>query len=712
MQQLLKNHFGYDEFRPLQAEIIESVLAGQDSFVLMPTGGGKSLCYQLPALKFPGLTLVVSPLIALMKDQVDALQANGIDADFINSSLDHRQIAAVMERIRQKQVKLLYLAPERFALPRFQQFLEEQKLSLIAVDEAHCISEWGHDFRPDYRNLHVLKRKFPGVPVIALTATATPRVRQDILQHLNIVEARQFISSFDRANLRLSVVEKRQAFPKLVSLLQDYKSESVIIYCFSRNDTEEIADNLRLNGFKARAYHAGLPPLERRQAQEAFVKDQCDIIVATIAFGMGIDKPDVRLVVHYTFPRSLEAYYQEIGRAGRDGLPSECVLFYTYADLRKHEFFIDRMEDRRQQERSREQLDQVLAYCELSSCRRQYLLSYFGEDLPSDNCGACDSCQNKQEKIDATKIAQKIMSAILRTDSRFGRNYIIDVLKGRQTQKIKQNRHEQLKVFGQASSFSEDEIGQFIKQLLDLNYLQKSPGQYPVLSLGKKGKQALNDGAQIMLQAPVMELKKEISGVDDLDYNQELFQILKDRRRQLAEEKQVPPFVIFGDRSLQEMAYYLPTDQPAFSRISGVGAVKLKNYADTFLDLIRDFCRAHGLVAPARPAADIPSIEVKTKTKRRYHQKTKELLAKKIPIDRIAKHQDLKPSTIINHIEKLLDAGEKPDLEYLRLPQKRFEDISHAFSACGDEFLRPVFDYLEGRYSYDEIRLVRLLLRS
>lgn len=392
MKHLLKQYFGYDEFRPLQEEIVNHVVSRRDCFVLMPTGGGKSLCYQLPALKFDGITVVISPLISLMKDQVDALRACGIMAELINSTLAPRQIDKICLSAKNGEVKILYIAPERFALKDFQQFLKTLTVSLIVVDEAHCISEWGHDFRPSYRNLILLKEFFPSTPLIALTATATRRVREDIVNQLQLQKARVFISSFNRENLCVSVVEKKRAFSKLVNILRKYRNESVIIYCFSRKETEMVAEGLKLQKFNARAYHAGLDPGERTLIQDLFIKDEVNIIVATIAFGMGIDKPDVRLVVHYTYPKTLEGYYQEIGRAGRDGLVSECVMFYTYADTRKHEFFINQIEDEKLRSLAREKLNLVSKFAKLTTCRKKYLLNYFGEELKGTNCRGCDIC--------------------------------------------------------------------------------------------------------------------------------------------------------------------------------------------------------------------------------------------------------------------------------------------------------------------------------
>jgi ATP-dependent DNA helicase RecQ len=715
MKTLLKKHFGYDEFRPLQAEIIDNVLAKKDSFVLMPTGGGKSLCFQLPALKFKGLTLVISPLIALMKDQVDTLQANGINAEFINSSLNQDQIENIKNRILKKDVKILYIAPERFALSTFQEFLSKLKIDLIAVDEAHCISEWGHDFRPDYRNLKMLKSLFPSVPLMALTATATKKVREDILNQLNLNKAEIFISSFDRENLKISVIEKKQAFPKLVNLLAKYKNESVIIYCYSRKETEEIAENLKLNGFFASAYHAGLLPNKRKLVQEQFVKDKVNIIVATIAFGMGIDKPDVRLVVHYTFPKTLEGYYQEIGRAGRDGLDSECVMFYTYADTRKHEFFINQINDRRLREMAEEKLNEVLTFADLTTCRKKYLLNYFGEKQKKDKCGACDICLTKKEKFDASIISKKILSAIIRTNNRFGKNYIIDILLGKKIQKIKINNHDKLSVFGIVEDFGEYELSQIIKQLNDLNYILKSEGQYPTFSVTKKGLKFLQSEETLELNKPLADLdSKKPKARKDLDFNTTLFEELRALRMEQAQKLNVPPFVIFGDSSLQEMAYYFPQTKEDFSRISGVGDKKLEQFGEIFMNLIKKFTKENKISPRNFPNKKEVTVKIiKTTTpKTKFNVKTKELIIKKTPIDRIAKIEGFTAGTIINHLEKLIDEEIKLDLDYLRLPKDRYETMKGAFLDCGDEKLKPVFEYLNGKFSYDELRLARVLLRA
>ena len=415
MLELLKTHFGYDAFLPLQEDIIGSVMGGRDSFALMPTGGGKSLCYQLPAMALPGLTLVVSPLIALMKDQVDALEANGIPAGFINSAQTSAELSQMVRRVGAGEIKLLYVAPERVTEPRFADFLATLDVSLVAIDEAHCVSEWGHEFRPAYRELRNLRRSCPDAPVIALTATATQQVRADILAQLGLQDPQTFISSFNRPNLAYSIVAKERDLSGLLALLQKYRGESAIIYCGSRKATEEMAQTLKERRFTAEAYHAGLGADVRRATQERFIRDRTSIVVATIAFGMGINKPDVRLVVHHDLPKSIESYYQETGRAGRDGLPSECVLYYSYADKSRQEYFINQIEDNEERERGRKRLEQVITLCNLRSCRRSFVLEYLGEDWQEENCGACDICVEPQEEYDATEIVQKVLSAVIRT---------------------------------------------------------------------------------------------------------------------------------------------------------------------------------------------------------------------------------------------------------------------------------------------------------
>jgi ATP-dependent DNA helicase RecQ len=604
MKQILKQYFGYDEFKPLQEDIINNVLAKRDSFVLMPTGGGKSLCYQLPAMKFAGVTLVVSPLIALMKDQVDVLKANGVAAEFINSSLGFNEISRIYRAVTNGEVKILYVAPERLALESFMNFLRRIEISLIAIDEAHCISEWGHDFRPEYRNLKVLKEIFPTIPVIALTATATANVQKDIINQLELINPGIFVSSFNRENLVFRVVRKKNAFDKLISILQKYKNESVIIYCFSRNETESLASALNKAGFDAAPYHAGLSNNARKKNQELFIRDEVNIVVATIAFGMGIDKPDVRLIVHYSFPKSIEGYYQEVGRAGRDSLKSECVLFYSYGDKIKHDYFIENIDDASERQNTKRKLQQVIEYCENPFCRRKYLLGYFGEDFAADNCGGCDVCLDQGEMFDATEIVGKILSCVVRTENRFGKKYIADVLLGKRREQILRNFHEKLSVFGIVDDFSENEIKYFINYLVGIGFLEIRGDKYPILHITEKGCRFLKNRESIKLPKLKEDLREKKSvavrnvvknvakaEVEPLEYDVGLFEKLRELRKDIAQELNVPPFVVFGDVSLREMCHYFPCDEENFSRIKGVGAQKLERFGPRFLEVIREYVK-------------------------------------------------------------------------------------------------------------------------
>ena len=479
---LLKRHFGYDQFRPGQEEIISNALAGRQSLVVMPTGGGKSLCYQLPALATGGVTLVISPLIALMKDQVDGLRANGIAADFLNSTLDNRTAAEVEHGAQAGAVRLLYVAPERVSMPGFRRFLSTLDLRMIAIDEAHCISEWGHDFRPDYRALAELRDLFPQTPIMALTATATERVQRDIVEQLRLPDCRRFVSGFDRPNLTYRVQPGAGASEALLDLLEERKGQSAIVYCFSRKDTEELAARLTGHGHPAVAYHAGLDANTRRLTQERFIDGEVPIVAATIAFGMGIDKPDIRLVVHHALPKSIEGYYQETGRAGRDGLPSECVLFFNEGDRAKQEHFIRGMtgDARALAER---QLQQMVDYCRLTICRRKYLLQYFGDTATGDSCGACDVCLAERRPVDVTVVAQKMLSAVIRTGERFGIAHVSDVLLGSGKQRVKELGHDQLSVYGIVNDHDRNGLRDVASGLVERGLLAREDGQYPTISV-------------------------------------------------------------------------------------------------------------------------------------------------------------------------------------------------------------------------------------
>lgn len=709
---LLKKYFGYDQFRPLQEEIINTILAKKDVLALMPTGGGKSLCYQLPALQFDGLTLVISPLIALMKDQVDSLKANGISAEFLNSTLKQSEIQTIQKNAIEGKIKILYLAPERLTLFSFKDFLHQLKISLIAIDEAHCISEWGHDFRPDYRNLKILRTDFPQTPIIALTATATKKVRQDIIDQLDLSRAKIFVSSFNRHNLTYSITSKNNSFEKLINILQKHKGHPAIIYCFSRKDTEKLALDLREEGFSCLPYHAGLDNNIRKQTQDKFIRDEVEIIAATIAFGMGIDKPDVRLIVHYDLPKTLEGYYQETGRAGRDDLPSECVLFYSYADKIKQDYFINQIADHHERKLAQQKMQQVIDFCDLPTCRRQYLLNYFGEKWEQENCTGCDNCLTPKENFDATLIAQKILSAIIRTDERFGASHIVNVLLGKNSKNIRDRGHQSLSVFGIVNDFNEEQLRQIIRFLLRKDLLTTTDDRYPVLHLTIKGKEFLKNRQSIDLPQVKNQDKMDIIRDDkETEFDQELFSKLRALRKKIADEKNVPPFVIFGDKSLQEMSYYYPQNLESFSRITGVGQEKLAKFGKTFLEIITAHCQESGLVEKLIPRRRNKSN--KRKISGSTYQETKKMISQKISLEQIAKKRGLTQGTIIGHIEKILGAGEMLDIDYLnKIEPKRFEEIKNAFLKTGSIGLSSVREVLGEDFSYDEIRLARLFLIS
>ena len=708
---VLKARFGYDRFLPLQEEIVANAMAGGHSLVLMPTGGGKSLCFQLPALLLEGLTLVVSPLISLMKDQVDGLVANGVEAALVNSAMSYEQNRRVLSDARRGSVKILYVAPERLAAPSFRDFLGVTKLSLVAIDEAHCISEWGHDFRPDYRNLASLRREFPSVPVMALTATATEEVRADIVRQLDIADAPRFVSSFNRPNLTYRVRPKRRPLDELVALLRRRPGEPTIIYRFSRQDTESLANDLRRIGIEALPYHAGLEDTVRRQTQDRFVNDDVPVIVATIAFGMGIDKPDVRLVVHYDLPKSLEGYFQETGRAGRDGLPSDCVLFYSYGDRVKQTFFIDKIEDDAERENAERKLGSMVEYAESTVCRRRRILSYFGEQRDEDNCAGCDACLDAGEEFDATEIAQKILSAVIRTGERFGVNHVVDVLRGANKARLRELGHDKLSVYGIASAHPEDELKDLFALLVDRGFLARSSGEYATIYV-------TDDGRDFLRRRDTLSLKKPEpaaapvgrAGQQALEYDAGLFERLRALRKRLADDMGVPSFVVFGDAALREMAHYAPRSLDSFAAIGGVGDRKLATYGDVFVAEIRAYAAKEDLaerpVPPRRTGGGTRSGRQTGAT----YEETKALVVEGLNVGEIAQRRGISQQTVLNHLERLAAAGESLELAHLMPPERRFRRIQGAFRAVGGERLTPVRDYLGDGFSFEEIRLVRLWL--
>lgn len=624
---LLRHRFGFTEFRHNQQQIIENVLEGRDTLALMPTGGGKSICYQIPALALDGVAIVVSPLIALMKDQVDALKQYGIAAAFLNSSLfpgEQSRILAQLPRVNGgagsgarsgagEPLKLLYIAPERLVGDdaSFLQFLKEVRVSLFAIDEAHCISQWGHDFRPEYLSLGQLKTNFPDVPIIALTATADGPTRRDIVSKLHLQAFDLFENSFNRPNIRYTILPKRKYQEQLIAYLKEHREESGIIYCLSRNGTEELAESLTKAGFPAAAYHAGLERDLREERQNNFLKDETRIIVATVAFGMGIDKSNVRYVIHADLPKNLEGYYQETGRAGRDGLPSEAILFYSGADLFKLQRMVKVDGNEAQSRILENKLRKMADYCEQPGCRRRYLLKYFGEEAP-EYCGNCDACLSpRKQQIDATEQAQKLLSAVSRLQEKFGLNYVVDFLRGSSTIKP---YHQVLKTYGVGSSISKEHWKRYAKELIQLGYLRQSDGEYPVLQLTPESEAVLR-GQERVLLTEIMEepagrsssrggssggfssggfpAPADPSGLVEAD--KALFQELRQLRKQVAAREQVPPYIIFSDATLNELATYFPHTLEDLTRINGFGSVKLDKYGAIFLQCILDYTAPRGL---------------------------------------------------------------------------------------------------------------------
>lgn len=585
----LKAVFGFDAFRPMQEEIIQEVIEGRDAFVLMPTGGGKSICFQLPALHRDGVAVVVSPLISLMKDQVDALRANGVSAAFFNSSLKAAEAASVLQGMKDGRLKLLYVAPERLMNEDFLRRLAQIPIALFAIDEAHCVSQWGHEFRPEYVMLGRLKSLFPGIPRIALTATADPQTRLDILQRLEFTEARTFVSSFDRPNIRYMVQEKDKPFTQLTSFLARADGESVIVYCLSRKRVEGVADRLADLGFSVRPYHAGLPSDERIRTQESFLRDDTKIIVATVAFGMGIDKPNVRGVVHYDMPKNIEGYYQETGRAGRDGLPSEALLLFGLGDVVFARKLISGMMNEEQRRIELHKLEAMVGFGEAITCRRQVLLSYFGE-TSAGNCGNCDVCLNPPAQIDATEDVVKALMAVYEVKQKFTAPHVIDVLRGADTSRLRSLGHTQLPCYGSGREHSYAYWDSIIRQLVHRGYMVQDIAQNSALKLTPLSKGPLRENAMVMLAKPRLDdeprKKKGRREVSEPTYTP-LFRALRALRKELADAQGVPPYVVFSDATLKDIADKKPTNTSQFLAISGVGYAKLEKYGDAFLACVK-----------------------------------------------------------------------------------------------------------------------------
>jgi ATP-dependent DNA helicase RecQ len=704
---LLQKQFGYQSFRHNQEAVVDNVLQGRDTFVLMPTGGGKSLCYQLPALLFEGLTVVISPLIALMKDQVDALRLNGVKAAYLNSTLSYQEQDEIKTQLLEKKLKLLYLAPERLLKTdnEFILFLKQLHISLFAIDEAHCISQWGHDFRPEYLMLSRLKKSFPDTPVIALTATADKLTQKDILEKLSLSNPEIFISSFNRPNIRYTVEPKQKSFERLLEFLKAHGDDSGIIYCLSRASTEKLAEDLGRAGYKALPYHAGLEKDIRAKNQELFLKDDIKIIVATIAFGMGIDKSNVRFVVHMDLPKSIEGYYQETGRAGRDGLPSEALLFYTYADVMKLRSFADVDGNDSQTKINHKKLERMASYGEIMFCRRKFLLNYFDEEAP-DNCGNCDVCLTTPDLFDGTIIAQKILSAVYRLNEKFGANYVVDFLRGSASEKIRYE-HRDLKTFGAAADVSKADLTKYILELTGKGYLQKSEGQYPVLQLTPKSTAVLKGLEKVMLTKAKERI--EIESDSETSYDAKLFDQLKELRRKLAAQENVPAYIVLSDATLVELATYLPLTKEAFGQIAGFGEVKLAKYGEAFWNIVAQHCKANNLQTKIHLKSPKRIRREKTEKLSDTKLETLELYKSGKDVKQIAAQRNLTIPTIETHLAYFVEQGDL-FIEDFVSPDK-FQKIKMAIQQHGDKMLSPIKESLGDSIGYGEIKMVLAHLR-
>ncbi len=712
----LKEIFGYTTFRGNQEVVIKNILDGKNTFVIMPTGAGKSLCYQLPAMIKDGMAIIISPLIALMKNQVDQLNTYGVNARFLNSTLSKSEITRLKKDCINGDVKLLYVAPESLNKEEYIEFLLKANVSFVAIDEAHCISEWGHDFRPEYRKIKSMIAQLGNLPVIALTATATPKVQIDIQKNLQMEEADIFVSSFNRKNLYYEVRPKKETKKQLIKFLKENKGKSGIIYCLSRKKVEEIAQLLNVNGFKAAPYHAGLDADVRVKNQDDFLNEEVDIVVATIAFGMGIDKPDVRFVIHYDVPKSLEGYYQETGRAGRDGLEGICLMFYSHNDLSKLEKF-NKDKPVQERENSRILLQEMEFYAESPVCRRKQLLHYFGEEFLEDNCGACDNCVHPRERFDGTESVKLILEAVKQTKERFGLNHLIHVVRGVKDEYVMSYGHEKLAVFGKGEHEEADFWKSVIRQALIYQYLEKDIDSVGILKIKEKGKQFLKKPEPIELARDhdfTTELDEEESSerapINSKAYDDKLFEMLKALRKKIAKEKDLPPYVIFQDPSLEEMATTYPTTKDELASVNGVGMGKVQKFGKSFLELIKEYVEENEI----ETAADVvvKSSVNKSKIKIFIIQQ----VDRKVDLEEIAESKNLNFEELLTEIENICYSGTVLNLDYYIddvLDDAKQEQIY-------DYFLNSETDSLEDAladedmsdFSEEEIRLMRIKFLS
>mgnify|MGYP002551961649 FL=1 len=710
MLQTLKTYFGYDSFRPLQEEIIRHILDGNDALVLMPTGGGKSICYQLPALLREGTAVVVSPLISLMKDQVEALCANGISAGALNSSNDETENAALRRACTEGKLKLLYISPEKL-LAEANYLLRDMHISLFAIDEAHCISQWGHDFRPEYTQMGILHRQFPQVPIIALTATADKITREDIIRQLHLNHPRIFISSFDRPNLSLTVkrgYRQKEKSKTILDFIARHPGESGIIYCMSRSKTESVAQMLQKQGIRTAVYHAGLSPARRDEAQDDFINDRVQVVCATIAFGMGIDKSNVRWVIHYNLPKSIESFYQEIGRAGRDGGEGQCITFYTNKDLQKLEKFMQG-KPVAEQEIGKQLLLETAAYAESSVCRRKTLLHYFGEEYTEENCGNCDNCLNPKKQVEAQELLCTVIEAILAVKENFKADYIIDIIQGKETSEVQAHLHEDLEVFGSGMGEEDKTWNAVIRQALIAGYLTKEVENYGLLKVTEEGKKFLkhpksfkitedNDFEEVEEEAPAR-------GGGACAVDPALYSMLKDLRKKLSKKLEVPPYVIFQDPSLEAMATIYPVTLDELQNIPGVGAGKAKRYGEEFCKLIKRHCEENEIERPED--LRVRTVANKSKMKVAIIQ----AIDRKVALDDIAMSKGIEFEELLDEIEAIVYSGTKLNIDYFLediMDEDHLLDIYDYFKESTTDDIDDALDELGDDFTEEEVRLVRI----
>nr|WP_263323254.1 DNA helicase RecQ [Neobacillus sp. Marseille-Q6967] len=693
-QHYLHSYFGYSSFRTGQEQAIQSVLSGENTICVMPTGGGKSICYQIPALVLPGTTIVISPLISLMKDQVDALTQAGIPAAYINSSLSYNEANERIWEAKQGEYKLLYIAPERLESREFVEDLRQMEIPLIAVDEAHCISQWGHDFRPSYRHIQKMVHTLPKKPIVlALTATATPRVREDICQSLDISEKNSIITGFERENLSFSVIKGQDRLHFLQDYLKKNEKEAGIIYAATRKNVDQLYERLKKANINVARYHAGMGDAERIREQDRFLKDEASVMVATSAFGMGIDKSNIRYVLHFQLPKNMESYYQEAGRAGRDGLESECILLHASQDVQIQRFLIDQSSDRNRMTQELEKLQQMVDYCHTENCLQEFILKYFGE-TDTEPCGRCGNCLDSRTSMDVTKEAQMVMSCVIRMGQRFGKTLTAQVLTGSKNKKVTEMGFEKLTTYGILKNQGAKEVGDFIEFLISQELLAIEQGQFPTLYVSSKGKNVLLGKEQVH--------RRETVKVREVSKDDPLFELLREVRRKIAESENVPPFVIFSDAALKDMCAKLPMTNEEFLRVSGVGEHKLQKYGLEFIQAIRTFSKANPERQPDSGTAPAPK-KVQKKAVGDSHLETYQLHQQKLSIAEIAEKRELAVSTVENHLLQCAQQG--MEVDFVRLvPEKYMALLKNAVEEAGRSRLKPIKELLPEEVSYFMIK--------